>query len=96
MTYTRRGFLKIAGGIAVTATLADRLHAQGELKPEAGAKLRVLRWRRCVQGDEDAWLANTKKFSEQTGEHGGRGGHGQHLGGRRDARGRASAKRYYS
>lgn len=35
--------------------------------PEPGAKLRVLRWKRFVQGDEDLWLANTKKFTEQTG-----------------------------
>ena len=49
----------------MAATLADRLHAQGELKPEAGAKLRVLRWKRCVQGDEDAWLANTKNSASK-------------------------------
>jgi len=36
-------------------------------KPEAGARLRVLRWKRFVQGDEDQWLANTKKFTEKTG-----------------------------
>ena len=66
MSYTRRRFLRATGGIAA-ATLADTLHAQGEPKPEAGATLRVLRWKRFVQGDEDAWLANTKKFTEQTG-----------------------------
>ncbi|HLX23229.1 MAG TPA: extracellular solute-binding protein, partial [Usitatibacter sp.] len=28
---------------------------------------RVLRWKRFVQGDEDVWAANTKKFTEKTG-----------------------------
>lgn len=41
--------------------------AQVSFKPEKGAKLRVLRWKRFVQGDEDVWLANTKKFSDMTG-----------------------------
>jgi multiple sugar transport system substrate-binding protein len=35
--------------------------------PEKGAKLRMLRWKRFVQGDEDVWLANTKKFTDITG-----------------------------
>ncbi len=35
--------------------------------PEKGAKLRVLRWKRFVQGDEDVWAANTKKFTQMTG-----------------------------
>jgi multiple sugar transport system substrate-binding protein len=35
--------------------------------PEPGASLRLLRWSPFVQGDEDAWLANTKKFTEATG-----------------------------
>ena len=34
---------------------------------EKGAKLRVLRWKRFVQGDEDVWAANTKKFTDMTG-----------------------------
>ena len=37
------------------------------MTPEKGAQLRVLRWKRFVQGDEDQWLANTRKFTEQTG-----------------------------
>ena len=44
--------------------------AQGaapSFKPEQGATLRVLRWAPFVKGDEDAWLANTKKFTEATG-----------------------------
>ena len=35
--------------------------------PEAGATLRLLRWSPFVQGDEDAWLANTKHFTDATG-----------------------------
>jgi len=38
-----------------------------DFKPEPGAKLTVLRWTRFVQGEEDQWIANTKKFTEQTG-----------------------------
>ncbi|MEO8181627.1 MAG: ABC transporter substrate-binding protein [Deltaproteobacteria bacterium] len=36
-------------------------------EPETGAHLRVLRWSRFVQGDIDTYLANTKRFTEQTG-----------------------------
>jgi ABC-type glycerol-3-phosphate transport system substrate-binding protein len=36
-------------------------------EPEKGAQLKVLRWKRFVQGDEDAWLANTRKFTDKTG-----------------------------
>ena len=35
--------------------------------PEPGAVLRVLRWKRFVQGDEDVWAASTRRFTEQTG-----------------------------
>ncbi len=38
-----------------------------KVTPEKGATLRVLRWKRFVQGDEDVWAANTKKFTEMTG-----------------------------
>ena len=31
------------------------------------ARLRVLRWKRFAQGDEDAWAANTRRFTEKTG-----------------------------
>ena len=40
---------------------------QLEFKPEKGARLRVLRWKRFVQADEDMWMANTKKFVEKYG-----------------------------
>jgi multiple sugar transport system substrate-binding protein len=35
--------------------------------PERGAKLRLLRWKRFVQGEEDQFVANTKRFIEATG-----------------------------
>jgi multiple sugar transport system substrate-binding protein len=73
--FNRRRFLQ--GTAAATATSA--IGATGlwvptvaeaqtlSFKPEAGAKLRVLRWSRFVQGDIDAYMANVKKFSDTTG-----------------------------
>jgi multiple sugar transport system substrate-binding protein len=68
----RRDFLKISASIAAGAAGGMPLLAQAQgktvpWKPEKGAKLRVLRWKRFVQGDEDQWMANTKKFTEKTG-----------------------------
>jgi len=72
----RRDFLKTTAGAAVGASL---LTGGGVLTPQAGAadawkntpekgaSLRVLRWKRFVQGDEDAYLANVKKFTEKYG-----------------------------
>jgi multiple sugar transport system substrate-binding protein len=73
--FTRRDFLKTTAGAAAAGGLGtgalfsgDALaQATGQWKPEKGAKLRVLRWKRFVQGDEDKWLENTRKFSEKTG-----------------------------
>jgi len=36
-------------------------------KPEADAKLRVLRWKRFVQGDEDQFMINIANFTKATG-----------------------------
>ena len=36
-------------------------------KPEAGAKLRLLRWKRFVQGDEDQFMINIANFTKATG-----------------------------
>jgi len=63
---------KIVGGVGASAVAGPTLwipkaSAQVSFKPEKGAKLRVLRWKRFVQPDEDMWLANTKKFTEKTG-----------------------------
>ena len=57
-TRSRRDFLKttagIAAGVALGESLVTREAAAQQLsfKPEAGATLRVLRWKRFVQGDE--------------------------------------------
>ena len=65
---TRRHFLQAsaAAGAALGAPMLARESQAQELsfKPEAGA---MLRWKRFVQGDEDQWLANTRKFTEKTG-----------------------------
>src|SRR5438132_5070760 len=71
---SRRDFLKTTAGAAAAGSLGlgaaswstDAL-AQGKWTPEKGATLRVLRWKRFVQGDEDKWLENTKAFSAKTG-----------------------------
>jgi len=70
----RRDFLKISASLAAGAasgmplmTYAQAKAAAATWKAEKGAKLRVLRWKRFVQGDEDLWMANTKKFMEATG-----------------------------
>ena len=74
MKLTRREFVKTAGTVSVGAALGGGalLSAQAQapalkIIPEKGAKLRVLRWKRFVQGDEELFMANTKKFTEQTG-----------------------------
>jgi multiple sugar transport system substrate-binding protein len=70
----RRDFLKATAGVAAGSALgtgaalfAPNAAAQFKLTPEKGAKLRVLRWKRFVQGDEDVWAENTKKFTALTG-----------------------------
>lgn len=70
----RRDFLKVTAGVAAgsalgagTGLFAPDAFAQYKVTPEKGAKLRVLRWKRFVQGDEDVWAANTKKFTAMTG-----------------------------
>jgi len=72
--FTRREAIKALGAATVAAAgpsgmLSGRASAASEyhVVPEKGAKLRVLRWKRFVQGDEELWLANTRKFTEQTG-----------------------------
>src|SRR5437763_17079703 len=68
----RRDFLKISAGLAaggVPLLSEAQTSAPATMwKTEKGAKLRVLRWKRFVQGDEDQWMANTKKFTEKTGD----------------------------
>jgi multiple sugar transport system substrate-binding protein len=65
---SRRKFLgtsaAISGALA-TGAYSPLAQAQLSYKPEAGAKLRVLRWKRFVQGEDDAFMANIAKFSAQ-------------------------------
>jgi multiple sugar transport system substrate-binding protein len=73
--FNRRRFLEGSAGVAAAATLGSgtalwspQAFAQSmSFKPEKGAKLRVLRWSRFVQGDIDAYMANVKKFTDKTG-----------------------------
>ena len=71
---SRRDFLKATAGVAAGTALGgsalwtpDAAAQTYKVTPEKGATLRVLRWKRFVQGDEDVWAANTKKFTEATG-----------------------------
>ncbi|GHC83504.1 ABC transporter substrate-binding protein [Pseudorhodoferax aquiterrae] len=71
----RRSILKGSAGAAAVASIGaggvlfSPFARSQTLKftPEKGAKLRVLRWSRFVQGDIDAYMANVKKFTEATG-----------------------------
>ena len=73
--FSRRDFLKVTAGTAAGGAVgagsalwtADAWAQAKSWTPEKGAKLRVLRWKRFVAGDEEAWMANTKKFTEKTG-----------------------------
>jgi multiple sugar transport system substrate-binding protein len=67
--FTRRDALRLGIGATLTGASIGYASAQSapSLKPEPGAALRVLRWTPFVKGDEEAWLANTKKFTEATG-----------------------------
>src|SRR5690349_14969762 len=73
ITMPRRDALKVLGAgllAAGGATLWRRdASAAPALRytPEKNAKLRLLRWKRFVQGDEDQWLASTHRFTELTG-----------------------------
>jgi len=69
--FSRRAVLKALGASALSAAAglpgAPAQAAPLSYKPEADAQLRVLRWKRFVQGDEDQWMANTQKFTQATG-----------------------------
>ncbi|TIP34512.1 MAG: carbohydrate ABC transporter substrate-binding protein, partial [Mesorhizobium sp.] len=73
MKFTRRDVIRTTAGAAAGALgsrfVGSSAFAQEGLtyKPEEGAKLRLLRWSPFVQGDEDQWLKNTKRFTEATG-----------------------------
>jgi multiple sugar transport system substrate-binding protein len=69
--FSRRDVLKALGAAGLAASGGSMLQSAGaaDLKytPEKGAELRVLRWKRFVQGEEDQFMANTRKFTEVTG-----------------------------
>lgn len=71
--FSRRDVLKAFGATALSAAAglpgsgAAAVPGHLSYKPETGAQLRVLRWKRFVQGDEDQWMANTRKFTSVTG-----------------------------
>jgi multiple sugar transport system substrate-binding protein len=72
-TFTRRRFLSTAGAAAALGASGQLLQsrpaqsAASRWEPEKGASLRLLRWKRFVQGDEDQFMANTRRFTELTG-----------------------------
>jgi multiple sugar transport system substrate-binding protein len=68
----RRDVLKMTAGLAAGVPLLGgnalaQATASYTYRPEKEAKLRVLRWRRFVQGDEDAFMAHVKRFSDKYG-----------------------------
>jgi multiple sugar transport system substrate-binding protein len=73
MTFSRRDLL--IGGAAGLAAASPFLNATAgfaqapatKYTPEQGATLRLLRWSPFVKGDEDQWIANSKKFTDATG-----------------------------
>ncbi len=70
--FKRRKFLKTSAGVAAAAAVGPMIwvkdaNAQWTSKPEKGAKLRVLRWSRFVQGDIDQYMKNVAKFTAKYG-----------------------------
>src|SRR5258707_15395166 len=68
----RRDALKIGAGAAALGAVGPQLiqpaqAAEWTVKPEANASIRVLRWKRFVQGDEDKWMENTANYTKATG-----------------------------
>jgi len=69
---SRRRALKTIATAAMSASGIGSRPTLGEPRalrytPEKDAALRLLRWKRYVEGDETAWLANTRRFTDQTG-----------------------------
>jgi len=68
----RRSILRASSGAALGIAGAPFLwikdaSAQWNNTVEKGAKLRILRWKRFVQGDMDAYMSNIEKFTAKTG-----------------------------
>jgi multiple sugar transport system substrate-binding protein len=71
---TRRSILQGSAALAALAAAGDlmgwaKAWAATELqyKPEEGAKLSLLRWRRFIQAEEDAFLKLVEAFTQATG-----------------------------
>lgn len=72
---TRRHFVQTSASVAAASAIGAPALLWTPLagaqtlsfKPEKGARLRLLRWSRFVQGDIDAFMVNVKKFTEKTG-----------------------------
>jgi multiple sugar transport system substrate-binding protein len=71
---TRRTLLQGSTALAALAAAGDlmgwaRAWAATEMlnKPEDGAKLQLLRWKRFVQSEEDAFVKLVEAFTQATG-----------------------------
>ena len=71
MSNKRRDLLKAGAGVAAAAAFPmigmKDAYAQWNSTPEKGAKLRVLRWSRFVQGDIDQYMKNVQAFTAKYG-----------------------------
>lgn len=75
MTTNRRGFLRGTAALGAGAALAGSGLGQwasawaqeAPWKPESGAKLQLLRWKRFIQAEEDAFLKLVAAFTKATG-----------------------------
>lgn len=75
MTTNRRGFLKGSAAFGAGTMLTGsgfaewaRAWAQAtQWKPEAGAKLQLLRWKRFIQAEEDGFMKLVAAFTKATG-----------------------------
>ena len=72
MTFSRRDLMLGGAGLAAMSPfLGQPAFAQGAAEPkytpEKGAELRVLRWSPFVPSEEAAFIANAKKFTDETG-----------------------------
>ena len=70
--FTRRSVLKagaaLAGASAVDLALFGQAWAQASpFKPEKGASIQLLRWKRFVQSEEDSFMALVAAFTKATG-----------------------------
>ena len=75
MRFTRRDLLKTGAGALLGAAVASPAMlraakawaAENQWQPESGASLRLLRWKRFVQSEEEAFMAALDAFTKATG-----------------------------